>query len=79
MRTIINFVFIGSERFYFTNHELRLENGSAIPTMQPLIHIDPGMTILAFTITDLLLMVSAGLLIGRNARVLKYYYQNKQR
>jgi hypothetical protein len=55
-----------------------LENGNAIPTMQPLIYIDPGMTILAFTITDLLLMVSAGLLIGRNARVLKYYYQNKQ-
>jgi hypothetical protein len=79
VRTIINFVFIGSERFYFTNHESMLENGSAIPTMQPLIHIDPGMTILAFTITDLLLMVSAGLLIGRNARVLKYYYQNKQR
>jgi len=31
------------------------------------------------TITDLLLIVGAGLVVGRNASVLKYYYQEKDR
>ena len=77
-RTVINFIFVGSQKFYFNNHETILENGSAILIM-PLIHIDPATTILAFTTTDFLLMVGAGLLIGRNIRVLKYYYQDKRR
>ena len=76
-RSIISFIFIGSEKFYFNNHEAMLENSSAVLIMQPLFHTDPATTILAFTITDFLLTVSAGLLIGRNARVLKYYYQNR--
>jgi hypothetical protein len=47
--------------------------------MPPLIHTGSATTILAFTVTDFLLMVGAGLLIGRNARVLKYYYEHKKR
>ncbi|MBV9178891.1 MAG: hypothetical protein JO297_17830 [Nitrososphaeraceae archaeon] len=80
VRSAINFIFIGSEKFYFNNQqEAILENGSsAILVMSPLVHTDPATTILAFTATDFLLMVGAGLLIGRNARVLKYYYQDKK-
>jgi hypothetical protein len=80
VRSVINFIFIGSEKFYFNNQQAILENGSsAILIMPPLIHTDPTTTILAFTTTDFLLMIGAGLLIGRNARVLKYYYQDKKR
>jgi hypothetical protein len=80
VRSPINFIFIGSEKFYFNNQEAILENGSsAILIMPPLVHTDSATTILAFTATDFLLMVGAGLLIGRNARVLKYYYQDKKR
>jgi hypothetical protein len=45
----------------------------------PSLHTDPGMTMLAFIATDFLLMVGAGLVIGRNARVVKYYYQHKEK
>jgi hypothetical protein len=80
VRSAINFIFIGSEKFYFNNQEAILENGSsAILIMPPLVHTDSATTILAFTATDFLLMVGAGLLIGRNARVLKYYYQDKKK
>ncbi|HZA07550.1 MAG TPA: hypothetical protein VE619_07595 [Nitrososphaeraceae archaeon] len=81
VRITINFIFIGSEKFYFNNQEAILENSSssAILIMQPLIHTDSATTLLAFTATDFLLMVGAGLLIGRNARILKYYYQDKKR
>jgi hypothetical protein len=72
VRITINFIFIGSEKFYFNNQESILENSSsAILIMPPLIHTDSATMILAFTVTDFLLMVGAGLLIGRNARVLK--------
>jgi hypothetical protein len=77
VRSVINFIFIGSEKFEFNNHEAMLENSSAVLIMQPLFYTDPATTILAFIITDFLLMVSAGLLIGRNARVVKYCYQNR--
>ena len=81
VRIAINFIFIGSEKFYFNNQQAILENSSssAILIMPPLIHTDSATTILAFTATDFLLMVGAGLLIGRNARILKYYYQDKKR
>jgi hypothetical protein len=78
VRSVINFIFIGSEKLYFNNQqETILENSSSAILIMPLVHTDPATTILAFTATDILLMVGAGLLIGRNARVLKYYYQDK--
>jgi hypothetical protein len=65
VRSAINFIFIGSEKFYFNNQqEPILENGSsAILIMPPLVHTDPATTILAFTTTDFLLMVGAIALI----------------
>jgi hypothetical protein len=83
VRSAINFLFIGSEKFYFNSQQAILENGSnsssAILIMPPLIHTGSATTILAFTVTDFLLMVGAGLLIGRNARILKYYYEDKKK
>ncbi|MGB8936406.1 MAG: hypothetical protein WCC17_15025 [Candidatus Nitrosopolaris sp.] len=71
IRIVINFLFIGSDRFYFNK-----EHRTAI---MPMIHINPAMTILAFTVADFLLIIAMGLIIGRNARVLRYYYQQKKR
>ncbi len=78
IRIAINFLFIGSEKFYFNNQQTILGNGTATVIM-PMFHIDPATTILAFTVTDFLLIVGVGLIIGRNARVLKYYYQQNKR
>jgi hypothetical protein len=77
IRVAINFFFIGSEKFYFNNQTI-LENSSAAFIM-PMLRTDTATTILAFAATDFLLMVSVGLVIGRNARVLRYYYQIKKR
>ena len=69
IRIAINFLFIGSGKFYFNNQESVLANVTDIAIM-PLLRLDPATTILAFVVTDVLLIVGAGLLIGRNARVL---------
>jgi hypothetical protein len=78
IRIAINFLFIGSEKFYFNNQQTILGNGTATVIM-PMFHTDPATTILAFTVTDFLLLIGVGLIIGRNTRVLKYYYQHKKR
>jgi len=78
IRIAINFLFIGSEKLYFNNQQTILGNGTATVIM-PMVHTDPATTVLALTITDLLLIVGAGLVLGRNASVLKYYYQEKER
>jgi hypothetical protein len=78
IRIAINLLFIGSEKLYFNNQQTILGNGTVTDIM-PMVHIDAGTTVLALTITDLLLIVGAGLVVGRNASVLKYYYQEKER
>ena len=78
IRIAINFLFIGSEKLYFSNQQTIFGNGTATDIM-PMVHTDPATTVLALTITDLLLMVGVGLFVGRNASVLKYYYQEKER
>ncbi|MDQ6864792.1 MAG: hypothetical protein M3044_13330 [Thermoproteota archaeon] len=78
IRIAINFLFIGSEKLYFNNQQTILGNGTVTDIM-PMVHIDAATTVLALTITDLLLIVGAGLVVGRNASVLKYYYQEKER
>ena len=78
IRIAINFLFIGSEKLYFNNQQTILGNGTVTDIM-PMVHIDAAATVLALTITDLLLIVGAGLVVGRNASVLKYYYQEKER
>ena len=78
IRVVINFLFIGSERFYFNKEQTILgnENASAII---PMFHTNPAMMTLTSTGTDFLLIIAMGLIIGRNARVLRYYYQHKNR
>jgi hypothetical protein len=78
IRIAINFLFIGSEKLYFNNQQTILGNGTVTDIM-PMVHTDPTTTVLALTITDLLLIIGAGLVVGRNASVLKYYYQEKER
>src|SRR6266487_5276377 len=76
IRIAINFLFIGSEKLYFNNQQTILGNGTATDII-PMVHIYAATTVLVLTITDLLLIIGAGLVVGRNASVLKYYYQEK--
>ncbi|MFZ0220076.1 MAG: hypothetical protein WAM42_00110 [Candidatus Nitrosopolaris sp.] len=76
IRVVINFLFIGSERFYFNKEQTILGNASAI---MPMFHTNPAMMTLTSTVTDFLLIIAMGLIIGRNASVLRYYYQHKNR
>ena len=78
IRVVINFLFIGSERFYFNKEQTILGNENATAIM-PMIHTNPAMMTLTSTVTDFLLIIAMGLIIGRNARVLRYYYQHKNR
>jgi hypothetical protein len=76
IRVVINFLFVGSERFYFNNEQTILGNENATAIM-PFLHTTPAMITLASTLTDFLLIIAMGLIIGRNARVLRYCYQEK--
>jgi hypothetical protein len=76
IRVVINFLFIGSERFYFNKEQTILGNASAI---MPMLHTNPAIMTLTSTVTDFLLIIAMGLIIGRNARVVRYYYQHKNR
>jgi hypothetical protein len=76
IRVAINFLFIGSEKLYFNNQQTIFGNGTATAIM-PMIHSNAVTAVLALTITDLLLIIGTGLVVGRNASVLKYYYQEK--
>jgi hypothetical protein len=76
IRVVINFLFIGSERFYFNKEQTILGNESATAIM-PMLHTNPTMMTLASTVTDLLLIIAMGMIIGRSVRVLRYYYQHK--
>jgi hypothetical protein len=77
IRVVINFLFVGSERFYFNKEQTILGNENATAIM-PFLHTNPAMMTLVSTVTDFLLIVAMGLIIGRNARVLRYYYQQKK-
>lgn len=77
IRIVINFLFIGSEKFFFNNQESLLANNTAIAVL-PLLSTDTATTTLALVVTDILLIIGAGLLLGRNARILKYLYKEKE-
>ena len=77
IRVVINFLFIGSERFYFNKEQTILGNETS--SIMPMFHTNPAMMTLTSTVTDFLLIIAMGLIIGRNARVLRYYYQHKNR
>lgn len=76
IRVVINFLFVGSERFYFNKEQTILGNENATAIM-PILHTNPAMMTLGSTVTDILLIIAMGLIIGRNARILRYYYQQK--
>ena len=67
IRVVINFLFIGSEKFYFNKEQTILGNENATAIM-PMLHTNPAMMTLASTVTDFLLIIAVGLIIGRNAR-----------
>jgi hypothetical protein len=76
IRVVINFLFVGSERFYFNKEQTILGNENATSIM-PFLHTSPAMVTLVSTVTDFLLIIAMGLIIGRSARVLRYYYEQK--
>src|SRR5215472_649045 len=78
IRVVINFLFVGSEKFYFNKEQTILGNKNATAIM-PMLHTNPAMMTLASTLTDFLLIIAVGLIVGRNARVLRCYYQQKNR
>ena len=76
IRVVINFLFVGSERFYFNKEQTILGNENATAIM-PFLHTNPAMRTLVSKVADFLLIIAVGLIIGRNARVLRYYCQQK--
>jgi hypothetical protein len=44
----------------------------------PLFSTNPTTTLFAYIATDILLIIGAGLAVGRNARIIKHQYQEKK-
>ena len=53
IRVVINFLFIGSEKFYFNKEQTMLGNENATAIM-PVLHTNPAIMTLASTVTDFL-------------------------
>jgi hypothetical protein len=79
IRIAINFLFIGSNKLYFNNNQL-LANGTAstIFVMPPLLGTNSTTMLFAFIATDILLIIGAGLVVGRNARIIKHQYKERK-
>ena len=77
IRVVINFLFVGSERFYFNKEQTILGNENATAIM-PFLHTNPAMMTLVSTVTDFLLIIAMGLIIGRNARDLNWEVSTKE-
>ena len=76
IRVLINIFIINSSTNFFNFQAFQSYNTTAFPSNLFVAHIQPTTSIvLALIITDFLLMIGTGLLIGRNARVLMHYYQ----
>ena len=76
---MINFLFIGSDKLYFNNNQLLAnDTTSAILIMPPLLGTNSTTTLFAFIATDILLSIGAGLVVGRNARIIKHQYQERK-
>ena len=78
LRVAISFLFIGSQKFYFNNQRIIL-GGNTTTVIAPLFHTDPATTTLAFAVTDILLLIGVGLIIGRSIMILKYFQRNKRK
>lgn len=79
IRVAIGFLFIGSQKFYFNNQQLILEGNTTTTVIVPLFHTGPAITILAFALTDILLLMGVGLIIGRSTVILKYFQHSKRK
>jgi len=70
IRITINFLFIGYQEVMLN------QQGDIITINRPIVSITtPELRLSSLIVTDSLLAVSVGLLIGRNLRVMKYYFE----
>ncbi len=67
IRITINFVFIGYQEVTLN------QQGDIITINRPMINTTSELTTLSLIVTDFLLVLGVGLLLGRNLRVIKYY------
>ena len=77
IRLVINFLFIGSDKLYSNSQPLANDSASTIHIM-PLLATNSTTTLFAFIATDILLIIGAGLVVGRNARIIKHQYQERK-
>ena len=79
IRIAINFLFIGSNKLYFNNNQLLAnDTASTIFVMPPLLGTNSTTMLFAFIATDILLIIGAGLVVGRNTRIIKHQYKERK-
>ncbi len=69
LRIAINAVFIGFQEINFT------ERGDIVTRNIPLVLIGHNTMTICLIATDFLLMLGSGMFIGRNARVIEFFYR----
>jgi hypothetical protein len=67
VRIVINLVFIGYQEVNFT------ESGNIVIINHPLVHMGFKTRIISLIVTDLLITIGTGMLIGRYARVMEHF------
>jgi hypothetical protein len=67
IRIAINFIYIGYQEVTLN------QQGDMIIINRPIINTTSELTTLSLIVTDFLLVLGVGLLLGRNLRVIKYY------
>lgn len=74
VRIVINLVFIGYQEVSFTEYR------NIVIINHPLVHMGFKTRIISLIVTDLLITIGTGMLIGRYARVMEYLHvKNKDR
>src|SRR5919108_960575 len=69
IRIAINFLFVGYQEVMLN------QQGDIVAINRPIVSTTPELRLLSLIVTDSLLAVGIGLLIGRNFRVIKYYFE----
>jgi hypothetical protein len=69
IRIAINFLFVGYQEVMLN------QQGDIVAINRPIVSTTPELRLLSLIVTDSLLAVGVGLLIGRNLRVIKYYFE----
>ena len=78
IRIMINFLFIGSDKLYFNNQPLLANDTTSAILIMPLLATDSTTALFAFIATDILVIIGAGLVVGRNARIIKHQYEERR-